>query len=102
MFFFYNLSSPNQEKQSAAGGSSCPITLENESDQWSVYVDGSSAQEGVGAGILLIRPDNEEFHYCIKFMFSITNNAVEYEALLACPRLAKKIRVGKLTVFIDS
>ena len=66
-----------------------------------MYVDGSSAQEGARERILLIRLDKKEFHYSIKFMFSITNNTVEYEALLASLRMAKKIRVQKLTVFVD-
>ena len=35
-------------------------------------------------------------------MFPIINNAVEYEALLIGIRLAKKIRVEKLMVFVDS
>ena len=50
---------------------------------WSVYVDGSSASESAGAGILLVGSDNEEFKYSIKFTFPITNNATGYEALLA-------------------
>ena len=58
---------------------------------WSVYVDGSSAQEAVGARILLIGPDKEEFKCSIKFTFPITNNAAEYEALLAGFRLVKRI-----------
>ena len=65
-------------------------------------MDGSSVQEGVGVGILLIRPGKEEFCYSVKFMFLITNNAVEYEALMAGLRLAKRIQVGKLAMFVDS
>ena len=53
-------------------------------------------------GILLIRPDKEEFKCSIKFTFPITNNTVEYEALLAGLRLARRIRVDKVKVFTDS
>ena len=67
------------------------MIADKETDIWSVYVDGSSAQEGAGAGILLIRPDKEEFRCSIKFTFPIANNATEYEALLAGLRLAKRI-----------
>ena len=67
-----------------------------------MYVDGSLAQESVGAGILLIGPDKEEFKCFIKFTFSITNNAMEYEALLAGLRLARRIRADKVKVFVDS
>ena len=60
-------------------------------DIWSVYVDGSSAQKGAGAGILLVGPDKEEFRCSIKFTFLITNNMTKYEALLASLRLDRKI-----------
>ena len=67
-----------------------------------MYIDGSSAQEGAGARILLIGLDKEKFKYSIKFIFPITNNAIEYETLLAGLRLAKKIWVDRLKVFTDS
>ena len=47
-------------------------------------------------------PDKEEFKYSIKFTFLITNNAAEYEALLAGLQLAKRIRAEKVKVFADS
>ena len=71
------------------------MTIDKETNFWSVYVDGSSAQEGAGAGILLVGPDKEEFKYSIKFTFPITNNAAEYEALLTGLRLARKIRMDR-------
>ena len=73
-----------------------------EAEIWSVYVDGSSAPEGAGAGILLVGPEKEEFKYSIKFTFPITKNPAEYEALLAGLQLAKRIRADKLKVFADS
>ena len=69
---------------------------------WSVYVDGSSAPESAGAGILLIGTDKEEFKYSIKFTFPITNNAAKYEVLLAGLQLAKRIRADRIRVFVDS
>ena len=51
---------------------------------------------------MLVGPDKEEFKYSIKFTFSITNNAAEYEALLAGLQLAKRIRAEKVRVFADS
>ena len=67
-----------------------------------MYVDGSLAQEGVRAEVLLIGSGKKEFKYSIKFIFPITNNTAEYEALLAGLWLARKIRVGKLKVYADS
>ena len=99
---FYYSQSEDQASQLAAGSTSCQVTIEVDLDLWLVYVDGLLAQEGAGAGMSLIGLDKEEFRYFVKFMFPITNNATEYEALLVGPRLAKKICVEKLTVFVDS
>ena len=66
---------PKDELQSTPVGSNQFEETERQADIWSVYVDGSSAQEGVGAGILLVGSDKEEFKYSIKFTFPITNNA---------------------------
>ena len=76
--------------------------LERQANIWSVYIDGSSKQKGAGVGILLIGPDKEEFKCSIKFTFPITNNAAEYEALLAGLRRAKRIRAQRVNVFVDS
>ena len=61
------------KQQSAPVGSNHFEETERQADIWSVYVDGSSAQEGARAGILLVGPDKEEFKYSIKFTFPITN-----------------------------
>ena len=51
---------------------------------------------------MLVGLKREEFKYYIKFKFSITNNIVEYEALLLGLRLAKKIRTNNITVYTYS
>ena len=51
---------------------------------------------------MLIGPDEEEFKCSIKFTFPITNNAVEYKALLVGLQLAKRIQTDKVKVFADS
>ena len=53
-------------------------------------------------GILFIGPEKKEFKYSIRFKFPVTNNVAAYEALLLGLRLAKKIRVSKVTIFTDS
>ena len=75
---------------------------QSQAEVWSIYIDGSSSPENSGAGILLVGPDKEEFKYSIKFTFPITNNATEYEALLAGLQLAKRIRAEKVRIFADS
>ena len=75
---------------------------QGEADIWSVYVDGSLAPTSAGTCILLVGPNKEEFRYSIKFTFPITNNAAEYEALLAGLQLTKRIRADRIRVFGDS
>lgn len=71
-------------------------------DIWLLYTDGSSAQKKVGGGIYLKGPKNEEFEYCVRLNFSVTNNVAEYEALIIGLKLARKIRARKVVVHVDS
>ncbi|GJX33371.1 reverse transcriptase domain-containing protein [Tanacetum coccineum] len=52
---------------------------------WRLYTDGASNNEGSGAGLILIAPDDVEYSYALRLNFSNSNNEAEYEAL---PRLA--------------
>ena len=90
------------ERQSTPTGSDQLAETDRQLDIWSIYIDGSSAQEEVRAGILLVGPNKEEFKCSIKYTFLITNNAVEYEALLAGLRLAKGIRADRVKAFTNS
>ncbi|GKV19329.1 hypothetical protein SLEP1_g29608 [Rubroshorea leprosula] len=49
---------------------------------WVLHVDGSSSENGSGAGIILTSPEGETFEYALKFTFEASNNRAEYEALL--------------------
>ena len=98
----YTFQKPQEtEHQSAPVCADQVEKTQSQAEVWSIYVDGSSSPENSGAGILLIGPDKEEFKYSIKFTFPITNNAAEYEALLAGLQLAKRIRAEKVRVFAD-
>ncbi|KAM3004245.1 hypothetical protein FF2_034519 [Malus domestica] len=55
---------------------------------WSLYVDGSSNQQGCGAG-----PDKLAMKYVLRFKFKASNNEAEYETLLTGLRLAKHLGV---------
>ena len=50
----------------------------------------------------MVESGKKEFKYSIRFRFLITNNVVEYEALLSGLRLAKKIHARKIVLFTDS
>ncbi|KAM2295289.1 hypothetical protein ACFX1S_035120 [Malus domestica] len=60
---------------------------------WSLYVDGSSNQQGCGVGLVLTTPDKLAMKYVLRFKFKASNNEAEYEALLAGLRLAKHLGV---------
>ncbi|XP_071705040.1 uncharacterized protein [Rutidosis leptorrhynchoides] len=57
--------------------------------------------EGAGAGLVLAALSGEEHTYALRFNFDVTNNEVEYEALLAGLNIAHKMHVSKLRAFTD-
>ncbi|KAK8913989.1 hypothetical protein KSP39_PZI024103 [Platanthera zijinensis] len=69
---------------------------------WTLYVDGASGAEGAGAGLLLINPELVTLEYGLRLKFPATNNAAEYEALIAGLRLAISCQIQQLTVYSDS
>ncbi|GKF25315.1 reverse transcriptase domain-containing protein, partial [Tanacetum coccineum] len=69
---------------------------------WRLYTDGASNNEGSGAGLILIAPNNVEYSYALRLNFSNSNNDAKYEALLAGLRLAKEMRVKDIHAFMDS
>ncbi|XP_016192864.1 uncharacterized protein LOC107633779 [Arachis ipaensis] len=73
-----------------------------EAEQWELYKDGASNDNGCGVGILLKYKTGVHAEQSIKFLFQTINNQAEYEALLAGLRHAKEIEVSKLWVYCDS
>jgi hypothetical protein len=60
------------------------------SDHWVMYFDGSYTLKGAGAGVVLIPPEGDMQKYAIQIEFSTTNNIAEYEGLVTGLRLAKE------------
>ncbi|XP_071712297.1 uncharacterized protein [Rutidosis leptorrhynchoides] len=67
-----------------------------------MHTDGACGPEGAGAGIVLKRPEGEEYTFALHFSFPVTNNEAEYEALLSGMRVAKYMEVKELSVYVDS
>ncbi|KAM2676695.1 hypothetical protein EV1_003341 [Malus domestica] len=67
--------------------------IEPTAPAWSLYVDGSSNQQGCGAGLVLTTPDKVAMEYALRFKFKASNNEAEYEALLVGLRLAKHLGI---------
>ncbi|XP_052207976.1 uncharacterized protein LOC127811830 [Diospyros lotus] len=74
----------------------------SEGPSWELYVDGSSNDQGAGAGVMLISPEGHRILCALRFGFRATNNEVEYEALLAGLRLAKEVRAEAVVILSDS
>ncbi|XP_076949749.1 uncharacterized protein LOC143622512 [Bidens hawaiensis] len=79
-----------------------PPTPTDESQKWTLFIDGASSGEGSSAGLKLINPDSQEFTYAIKLNFKSTHNEAKYEAFLDGLRIAKKLGVKFLEARVDS
>ncbi|XP_022883217.1 uncharacterized protein LOC111399949 [Olea europaea var. sylvestris] len=66
------------------------------------FVDGSAGDTGSGARVVLVNPKGHKLNSTVRFGFKATNNAAEYEALLAGLILAKEMQVRRLCVNSDS
>jgi ribonuclease HI len=71
-------------------------------EHWVMYFDGSLKLEGAGAGVLLISPTGEQLKYVLQIFWKVSNNEVEYEALLYGLRLAASLGIKRLLVYGDS
>jgi ribonuclease HI len=73
-----------------------------EDDLWTMFFDGACAKESAGAGIVFISPSKNTSHLSFKLEFKVTNNIIEYEALLLGLNVAKPKGIRKLQVFGDA
>jgi ribonuclease HI len=67
-----------------------------------MYFNGSLNIDGVGAGVLFISPNKDKICYVLRLHFSVSNNAVEYEASLHGMRIAVELGIKHLYVYGDS
>jgi ribonuclease HI len=67
-----------------------------------MYFDGSLKLQGAGARILFIAPKGEQLKYALRLLFSASNNAAEYEALIYGPNIAISLGIKRLMVYGDS
>jgi ribonuclease HI len=67
-----------------------------------MYFDGSLKLQGAGIGILFIAPRGEQLKYALQLLFSASNNAAEYEALIHGLNIAISLGIKRLMVYGDS
>jgi ribonuclease HI len=67
-----------------------------------MYFDGSLKLQGAGTGILFIAPGGEQLRYALQLLFSASNNAAEYEALIHGLNIVISLGIKRLIVHGDS
>ncbi|CAL1368987.1 unnamed protein product [Linum trigynum] len=71
-------------------------------ETWGMFVDGASNKSRAGGGVLLISPLDVSHELAVRFTSPKTNNAAEYEALLAGLSMAQELGAQRLVVHSDS
>lgn len=71
-------------------------------EYWTMFFDGSLKREGSGAGIILVSPTGEKLKYIPQLHFEVSNNAIEYEAILYGLRIAISLCIKRLVNHGDS
>ena len=71
------------------------------SNWWTLNVDGASRQTGVGIGLQLKSPTGERIEQAIRLSFNASNNESEYEALLSGIELDAIVSDDKLLIQSD-
>ena len=59
---------------------------------WKLYFDGSYSREGNRVGVLLVSPGGSLIPLSFKMKFEVTNNVVEYEALMLGLQATKNLK----------
>jgi ribonuclease HI len=67
-----------------------------------MYFDGALNLEGVGAGVLLISPQEEQLKYVLQIHYKASNNGAEFEALIYGLCIAVSLGIKRLLAFGDS
>ena len=79
-----------------------PEDVNSQEDLWTINTDGSSTQQGGGAGIVITSPEKDVLKYGVQLKFPITNNEAEYEALLTGLRIARALGAEKIVLKSNS
>ena len=69
---------------------------------WVMYFDGSKMLAGLGAGVVLTSPTGDIVQYVLQILYTDSNNAAEYEALLHGLQMAVSMGIQRLEVHGDS
>ena len=65
---------------------------------WIMHFDGPKMLARLGAGVVLTSPTGDIVQYVLQIMYTDSNNAAEYEALLHGLRMAVSMAIQRLEV----
>lgn len=69
---------------------------------WTLFIDSLTTLERGRAGLVLRGLKDQTYKHTLRFEFKITNNKVEYEALLSRLWLLHELNMQELEVYNDS
>ena len=69
---------------------------------WTLFFDGSTCDQGVGIGIVLISPRAKKYEFSLPIVATSTNNQAEYQTLIKGLELLREIRADAVEIFGDS
>jgi ribonuclease HI len=72
-----------------------------DANYWRMHFDGPKTINGLGAGIVLTSPKNDQLRYVLQIHFAASNNVAEYEALVHGLKVSKDIGICQI-MFGDS
>jgi len=75
---------------------------EENKEEWTVFVDGSSNSKESGARVIVENGEGIVVEISLGLCFPVTKNTAEYEAFLAGLRIAKDLGARKIRIFTDS
>jgi ribonuclease HI len=73
-----------------------------DANYWRMHFDGSKMIHGLGVGIVLTSPKNDQLRYVLQIHFVASNNVAEYEALVQGLKVSKDIGIHRIMCFADS
>ncbi|XP_074300732.1 uncharacterized protein LOC141632042 [Silene latifolia] len=69
---------------------------------WKMYFNGAARQDGAGAGVVFVTPQNHLIPYAFTLTQLCTNNMAEYQALILGLQMAIEIGVRGMDIYRDS
>jgi len=69
---------------------------------WTLFLDGSTCDQGAGISIVLISPRGKKYEFSLPIIATSTNNQAEYQALIKGLELLKEVHVDAVEIFGNS